>query len=255
MSSILLTSLIISLLFQLISSFHLHKPIHTNKFTLSKQRLYSTLQNTPNTLTTTTKNNNVQNRLYPEIEVPSSFIDERTYECLDFDYILNTLENTTVTILGRQICRTKIANNSQESNLNYAMIEQLLNIITFLPIRTNMNIYPVINAIERNLSPPEREDLADFSLHIEQIVELYDYMLSNIQHIPLYTNLISYMKLPERLIECFLDSFDDEGQLNAEKYPIIKKYRININNIKGKIIQILQTLLRSMEMKEKIADT
>lgn len=189
------------------------------------------------------------------MSVPSDMIDERTIECLDFGIVLEHLCNNTVTILGRSMCRQKQGNDSATIRKDYSMIDQLSNHIVMLPLRSNMNIYPVLDAIEYNLSPPEREDLYFFTMQIEQIIELYNYMTLHAEKLDLFDDITQQMLLPDELKDMFVDSFDDEGNLNAEKFPIIKKLRTDIENLRGKIIQTLKTMLQSMDMREKLADS
>jgi dsDNA-specific endonuclease/ATPase MutS2 len=189
-----------------------------------------------------------------QLDIPTSFIEERTKTCLDFDIILKVLQNSTLTVLGNQVCQEKKSNSYEECQTEYAKVEQLYSQITFLPLRTNMNIWPVLYAIENNLSPPEREDLAIFSQHIEQILELREFMLSYKNQFSLFSDIIDELALPDEFSTMFKDSFDDEGNLNAEKYPVIKKLRKEIETLKGRIIQVIQTLLRSNDMREKLAD-
>ena len=195
-------------------------------------------------------NNEANNK---EIAEPD-MIDHRTIECLDFQIILDTLCNNTITILGRSLCRQKQGNNSSIIRQEYSMIDQLYNHIAMLPLRSNMNIYPVLNAIEYNLSPPEREDLYYFTIQIEQIIELYDYMILHSEKLSLFSDLTQQLLLPMELKDMFVESFDDEGNLSGEKFPILKKLRTEIEVLRGRIIQTLKNMLQSFEMRDKLAD-
>jgi dsDNA-specific endonuclease/ATPase MutS2 len=134
------------------------------------------------------------------------------------------------------------------------MIDQLYNHIAMLPLRNNMNVYPVLNAIEYNLSPPEREDLYLFTMQIEQIIELYEYMILHHDKLDLFVDLTGQLVLPRELSDMFVESFDDQGELNGEKFPVLKKLRTEIEGLRGKIIQTLKTMLQSFDMREKLAD-
>jgi dsDNA-specific endonuclease/ATPase MutS2 len=188
-----------------------------------------------------------------EILVPD-MIDQRTIECLDFQIILDALCNNTVTILGRSLCRQKQGHDSFIIRQEYSMIDQLYNHIAMLPLRNNMNVYPVLNAIEYNLSPPEREDLYLFTMQIEQIIELYEYMILHHDKLDLFVDLTGQLVLPRELSDMFVESFDDQGELNGEKFPVLKKLRTEIEGLRGKIIQTLKTMLQSFDMREKLAD-
>lgn len=130
----------------------------------------------------------------------------------------------------------------------------MLNTSGMLPLRTSMNVLPVLRALELNMSPPEKEDLAKFVEHIEQIIELREFMEQNVDSISLYLDLISEMKLPDELEEALLKAFDDEGNLSGEKYPTLANLRRQADQLRGKIVQTLKTLLQSQDMRDKITD-
>ena len=46
----------------------------------------------------------------------------------------------------------------------------------------------------------------------------------------------------------------DEYELNIDKYPTIKLLKSQINSLKMRIVSTLQSLLQSIEMRDKIAD-
>jgi dsDNA-specific endonuclease/ATPase MutS2 len=105
-----------------------------------------------------------------------------------------------------------------------------------------------------NTSPPEREDLANFAENIESLDEVRTYFEANVDKLGLYLELIEQLLLPAPLTVAFKGSFDDEGKLNAEKYPELGRLRQQAEVLRGRIIQTIQTLLRSQEMKEKLSD-
>ena len=188
-------------------------------------------------------------------DVETSFVDTRTASCLDFSFIIDLLKNNTATVLGRKLCSNKVSNSSQTCTLHYEMVEQIFEQMTFLPLRTDMNIWPIIHSIENNFQPPEQEDLFTFSQHIEQIEDLKDFMIFNHQKLLLFANITQQLQLPESFLKVFKNSFDDDGNLNAEKYPTIKKLRQNIASLRLQIIQTIQLLLKSEDMREKLSDT
>ena len=181
-------------------------------------------------------------------------IDDRTYQCLDIKVILDSLKKMTTTISGSQLADTLLYDNIDEINKNYAKVDQLSYFLGSLPLRTNMNVWIVLNAIENNQSPPEKEELCQFSEYIDELIVLHEFMKQNINKIPLFQELVDQMVLPNEFINIFMNSFDSEGNLNSIKYPIIGKLTREANALKGKIIQTLKTILNSQDMKEKISD-
>ena len=199
-------------------------------------------------------NSRISQKLHIRLSSSLIDIDHRTTSCLDFDVILSQMKESTVTIEGADICIQSYRNTSFECEQLYSMVDQLGSVLGLIPLRTSMNIFPVIKALELNLSPPEKEDLWKFAEHIDHIVELRDFMEHNLNVIPLFTDLVTQMQLPEEFLIAMIGAFDDDGQLSAEKYPIIGNLRRATELLRGKIIQTLRVLLQSQEMKEKIAD-
>jgi dsDNA-specific endonuclease/ATPase MutS2 len=77
---------------------------------------------------------------------------------------------------------------------------------------------------------------------------------ANMDKLGLFSDLMEDLVLPDVLVEVFKDAFDDDGNLNAEKYKELGKLRRQSATLRARIIQTIETLLRSQDMKEKIAD-
>ena len=103
-----------------------------------------------------------------------------------------------------------------------------------------------------NTSPPERDDLASFAENVESLDEVRTYFESNREQLSLFDDMVAQLLLPDELTATFKGSFDDDSNLNAEKYPELGKLRQQAEVLRGRIIQTLQTLLRSQDMKEKV---
>ena len=182
-------------------------------------------------------------------------IEQRTTSCLDFEVILKALQDKSITVLGKTISGQRDARSLEQGVESYARVEQMYSALEYFPLRNDMNVWPLLRIIELNSSPPEKTDLAKFSENIEQITELLSYFEENADELTLMQELSARMQLPEELLIVFVKSFDDEGNLNAEKYPEILRLRRQIGTLKMRILQIIQTLLKSQDMKEKLADS
>jgi dsDNA-specific endonuclease/ATPase MutS2 len=181
-------------------------------------------------------------------------ISDRTHECLDFQFVLECLKKETVTIMGTEIVSEREAPDHSVASLNYAMVDEISQISGFIPLRTSMNVWPVLRAIEMNSNPPEKEDLASFAENIESIHEVHTFFEANQDKVPLFDELVMQLILPDELIGAFKGSFDDEGNLNADKYTELGRLRKQAEALRARIVQTLQTILRDQDMKEKIAD-
>ena len=222
-----------------------------------KQRLY----------TTTTTNNNNYNMTSDE----KSLLEKRTLTCLDFQIIIDYLRSNTKTTLGSYTCDQYDSINHNIITSNYAKVNQISSSIIMIPLYSKLNIWPLINAIENNTLSPTREDLARFSFDVDQIVEIHKYFNDNIDKFNLFTSIIKQIKLSLDLVNMFHLSFkssndnsnnnnnhdsnsQDEYELNIDKYPTIKLLKSQINSLKMRIVSTLQSLLQSIEMRDKIAD-
>ena len=225
-----------------------------------KQRLY-----------TITNNNN-----YNTTSDEKSLLEKRTLTCLDFQIIIDYLRSNTKTTLGSYTCDQYDSINHNIITSNYAKVNQISSSIIMIPLYSKLNIWPLINAIENNTLSPTREDLARFSFDVDQIVEIHKYFNDNIDKFNLFTSIIKQIKLSLDLINMFHLSFkssndnnnnnynnnnnnhdsnsQDEYELNIDKYPTIKLLKSQINSLKMRIVSTLQSLLQSIEMRDKIAD-
>lgn len=86
------------------------------------------------------------------------------------------------------------------------------------------------------------------------MVELHKYFINNKDKLDLFEDLTEKMKLPKELIDTFHLSFDETLNLNVDKYSTIKQLRNKIEYLRGQIIQTMQSLLQTQDMKDKIAD-
>jgi hypothetical protein len=116
---------------------------------------------------------------------------------------MERLKSETVTILGADIADKRIAEDSTSATANYEMIAELSPLVGFVPLRSSINVWPVIRAIEMNSSPPEQEDLASFTEHIESILELFEFFRANANKLTLFGDYISAMCLPNDLVDMF----------------------------------------------------
>jgi hypothetical protein len=166
----------------------------------------------------------------PKISTPPTGFDvdiaERTHECLDMQFVLDSLRNSTVTVLGSQISSERMAVDCESASMNYAMVDEISSVVDFIPLRTKMNVWPLLRVIELNSSPPEQEDLAAFSENIESIYEVKNFFDANKDKLGLFEDLIGTLVLPDVLVEVFKDAFDDDSNLNAGMPTKSNKSRI-----------------------------
>ena len=133
------------------------------------------------------------------------------------------------------------------------MVESLSYQLGMIPLRSSFNVFVVLRQVEMGKSP-EIDELAEFSSIIDEITDLYNFFTDNEDKLMLFTDLKNAMVLPKPFTSAFFEAFDEEDQLNGNKYPVLGKLRRDASNLRGKIIQTMQNLLRSTEMRDKIAD-
>lgn len=183
-----------------------------------------------------------------------SMIKYHSYKCLDFESLLDKLRDETVTKLGAQLVVNSSWADVESINRGYAMVEQLSSQLAMLPLRSSLDVLPVVKGIEMNLSPPDKEQLAKFSADIEELATLYRFFQSNSDKLTLFEQITKDLLLPQELVDKFQDSFDEELNLNPAKYPTIRVLQSDITSLEVRIINSIQSLLNRPEMREKVAD-
>jgi len=180
-------------------------------------------------------------------------ITERTTSCLDFNVILEYLENQSITVLGRNLAQNSNYDEIVDIKRAYQMVEELSFHLDYIPLRSPMDILSVLRSIEIGAAL-ERESLAEFAATIEEINELKRYLDENVETLTLFTNHSANMSLPESLTNLFHQAFDEENNLNGKKFPIIGTLRRSVDSLRSRILNTIQSVIRSPAMKEKIAD-
>jgi DNA mismatch repair protein MutS2 len=138
--------------------------------------------------------------------------------------------------------------------LEYAKVAEMGSKLETFPLRSSMDVEPLLLNIESNKSPPTREDLAKFTDNLEQVAETHAFLTSERNGFTLFDEQIAGVLLPGHLVDQFKGAFDDEEELSADKFPTIKKLRTTIASLKSSVASKMTQLLSSQQMKEKIAD-
>lgn len=91
----------------------------------------------------------------PDKDILDPFLTLRTTTCLDFQYIIDALQNMTITALGRTILPLKSCHSVEMITKQYNMIDELAPQMGLIPIKSKMDIIPLMRSIEYNGAPPE----------------------------------------------------------------------------------------------------
>ena len=134
------------------------------------------------------------------------------------------------------------------------MVEEVTHHVEHLPIQRIFETLNILYKIQNNSIFPTKLDLTGVTHDIENIQDLSKYLKDNERSLPLFHELASKMELPEQIIETFRDAFDNENKLNEDKYSIIKNLRSSIQRNKFRIVQVLQALVSSPSMRDKLTD-
>ena len=143
-------------------------------------------------------------------------IEERTLACLDFKSILDSIKDNCITVLGSEYSSKLFYTNHHDINHAYAMVDEMVLNLDYIPLRNKMDANNLLRTIEIN-SSPEKDELAKFSEIIEEINQLRIFLIENSRTLSLYNELSKNMTLPIELIDQFEDAFEEEYQLNLLK--------------------------------------
>lgn len=183
-----------------------------------------------------------------------SLLSVRTTSCLDFQYILDTLHNLTTTVYGKLISSTRSGNTVEAIRNNYQLVSEISGQLSMLPIRSEMNIWPMLSSVENNGSPPDKDDFAYFADTLQQILDIKSFLIDKNNKLYLYEFLAEKLSINEEVHSLFLNSFDDNNNLNSEKFPELGKLRSELQRLQIKIVQTIQALVKSDSMKQKLED-
>ena len=168
--------------------------------------------------------------------------------------ILDELRHNAITILGKESVTGSICETVEEVNLEYAMVEELTSQLGLIPLTSSINIWPLLRQLKMG-TPPEIGDLAEFGSIIEEISSVRDFLISNEDKLPLFSDLSHQMRLPEEVVTIFDEAFDEEGDLNGDKYPILGEFKKEIAALKIKIANTMKSLLQDQTLRDKLADS
>ena len=181
-------------------------------------------------------------------------VDDHTRKSLDFGLLLDELKSISITIPGKILSSTQVATDLNTVKKQYSMVEEVTHHVEHLPIQRIFETSNILYKIQNNSIFPTKLDLAGVTHDIENIQYLSKYLKDNERSLTLFHELASKMELPEQIIETFRDAFDNENKLNADKYSIIKNLRSSIQRNKFRIVQALQALVSSPNMRDKLTD-
>lgn len=201
----------------------------------------------------------VLNKFLKRYEIPEQFerdefLERRTLTCLDFQIVLDNLINCTTTVLGALMATKRDTHTITDVNTNYQMVDEISAQLGMVPIRSSMNILQLLNSIENNGIPPEKEDLSYFADTLQQIIDLKAFLLDSNNKLDLFFDLANEINLPNALTELFENAFDDDNNLNASKFTELGRLLNNRERLKIRIMQTLQSLMKSDQMKDKLTD-
>ena len=181
-------------------------------------------------------------------------LEERTMECLDIGVILDELRSLAVTTTGKSMMANHIFDSEEECRSAYSKVEQLIPHCSMLPIRSELDALSAIERIE-GVGTLEKEDLALFSLIVEEIQEIKQYLEDNVEALPLFDDISKRLELPYALIDVFEGAFDDQGNLDGAKFPELGRLRTQESGLKSRIISTIKQIANDPAMRDKVADT
>ena len=183
-----------------------------------------------------------------------ALVEDRTYNCLEFYVVLDAVQNLAQTVKGKEMSGIFSSIDPITVTSNYAKLSQLSEHVDRWPLHTTLDVWDVLQAIEFNQSPPDKNELAQFSIDIDQIVDLCNYLEENNKELNLFQQDLQRMKLPSELVTVFHDAFDSDLNLNEDKYPTIKRLRLQIATLRTRIVQLIQSIMQQQDIKDKMAD-
>lgn len=179
---------------------------------------------------------------------------KRTSQCLDFGRLMDYILAETATLPGKELLPVSFANDALSATNEYARLEQLSAQIALIPNLPQLDVLEMLEKLEKNVATLERVEFAIISLDIEDLVMLYKTFLKHKDTLQLFEQELSDLTLPEELVRTFDNSFDEDRNLNIDKYPILKRLRNQMASVRTSIMSKLTSMVSSAEMKHKIPE-
>ena len=85
------------------------------------------------------------------------------------------------------------------------------------PLRSNMDVEPLVDNTREQPISTDEEDLAKFTENLEQLAEVHVFLSSEKNEFTLFDEQIDSIRLPDELLDQFTGAFDDDENL-VEKY-------------------------------------
>ncbi|RZL28204.1 MAG: hypothetical protein EOP64_05220 [Sphingomonas sp.] len=181
------------------------------------------------------------------------------------------MQNLTQTSLGRDLLLAKQATSADEARYMYREVEGGGRGLMTWPLTSSISSpLPILLQLEKNSGIPQRDELADFMRDLDQVMGVREYLseygngcggagdgldqaLLDTDNI--YIPYIPPLTLPPDLMHTFHDAFDEDDKLNVVKYPTLREYKVLIDAMHSKIHSILNALISSAEMRDKVEST
>lgn len=179
---------------------------------------------------------------------------ERTSQCLDFGRLMDYILAETATLPGKELLPVSFANDALSATNEYARIEQLSAQIALIPNMPQLDVVEMLERLEKNVATLERVEFAIISLDIEDLVLLYKTFLKHKDTLTLFEQELRELTLPDELVRTFDNSFDEDRNLNIDKYPILKRLRNQMASVRASIMAKLTSMVSSADMKHKIPE-
>ena len=190
----------------------------------------------------------------PLSELGSSMVVQRTHKCLDFGVLTENLQKECKTTLGIQLCGSSSSNVLSTVKQMYEMVAELNNFLEYIPLHSRMDIWKVISAIQNNSAEIERGELAQFSFDMEAVADMQRFLVNHANQLTLFQSHRAFTQLPAVVMDVFNGSFGTDLLLNPDKYPVLRQLQIKIDKHKASIAKTLESLLKSEDMRDKIAE-
>ncbi len=184
----------------------------------------------------------------------TSMVVQRTYTCLDFGVLTENLQKECKTTLGIQLCGSSSSNVLSTVKQMYKMVTELTSFLEYIPIYSRMDVWKVISAIQNNSAEIERGELAQFSFDMEAVSDMQRFLADHADQLTLFQAHRSLTQLPAVVMDVFNGSFGTDLLLNPDKFPVLRQLQTKIDKHKASIAKTLESLLKSGDMRDKIAE-
>eukprot|EP00929_Paragymnodinium_shiwhaense_P098895 TRINITY_DN6041_c0_g2_i1.p1 TRINITY_DN6041_c0_g2~~TRINITY_DN6041_c0_g2_i1.p1 ORF type:complete len:896 (+),score=257.47 TRINITY_DN6041_c0_g2_i1:75-2762(+) len=196
----------------------------------------------------------------PEDQGLAQALKERTLESLDFDYIVEQMQQHCCTKAAQEMCEEPellLAPTPDEARLLYDEVLELASLDDAdLSLNASMDIKEFIDECTRGtiLDPPSLVRVSEAITALLKLRNGLDDAEARGIQLPALQRHVQKISLPDALLDMMVDAFGEDGELSEAKFPELAEKRRRIKELESECTNVMREVLQSGRYNKYLAD-